>query len=389
MAAIGVHPHGVEIMLGKAGGFAVKLESLSAAEALILKQEALAAGADAAIARGIVSREVDTTDAVVLATRSRLDALAGKLSEQPFGLPAIGKALLRTVDNYQKDTYQIPAAHGTILDVSRPVVMGVLNVTPDSFSDGGRFIEPENALEHALQMAEQGAAVIDVGGQSTRPGSEPVGADEELGRVIPVITALRERSGVPISIDTTSAAVAREAIEAGANIINDVSAFAFDDNMPEVAARTGAAVVLMHMKGAPRDMQDAPEYDDLMGEVAHFLREAASRAVEAGVKRERIIIDPGIGFGKTLGHNLALMGRLDELRSLGYPVLAGPSRKSWLGMLLGAGVGERLTGTVAAVAALVMRGVSVIRVHDVAEAMQAVRISEAILKGHPDEGTET
>lgn len=257
-------------------------------------------------------------------------------------------------------------------------LMGVLNVTPDSFSDGGRHFATDTAIEAGLRMIGEGADIIDVGGESTRPGSEGVPAEEELRRVIPVIEELRRRSPVPISIDTQKAAVAEAALRAGANMINDVSALR-DPRMGQVAARSGVPLVLMHMRGEPRTMQQGEiVYDDVVAEVAEFLSQAIERAVSCGVSRERIIVDPGIGFGKTVEHNLELIDRLGELKRLGHPVLVGPSRKSFIGKILDRPPGERLFGTAAAVAAAVLRGADIVRVHDVCEMQQVARVALAV-----------
>jgi len=257
--------------------------------------------------------------------------------------------------------------------------MGVVNVTPDSFFDGGRFLDPERAVERGLELVEQGADILDVGGESSRPGSEAVPAEEELRRVLPVLEGLRRRTDVFLSIDTTKREVARAAVDAGADIINDISAFRFDPSLLELAAASGAAVVVMHMLGTPKTMQLAPAYEDVVSEVRSFLEERAADAREAGVERERIIIDPGIGFGKRLSDNLALLNNLSAFKTTGYPVLVGPSRKSFLGALLGLPVEERLEGTLAASVLSVVRGAHILRVHDVLAVRRAVQTAEAVL----------
>ncbi len=260
----------------------------------------------------------------------------------------------------------------------RPWVQGILNVTPDSFSDGGRFLDPAAAVARGRAMAEEGADLLDGGGESTRPGSAPVPEAEERARVIPVIRALARDVAVPISVDTSKASVAAAALEAGAAMVNDVTALRGDPAMAGVLARAGGALVLMHMQGEPRTMQAAPRYGEVVAEVAAFLRERVEAAVAAGIAREQLLVDPGIGFGKTLEHNLEILRRLGELRSIGRPILVGPSRKSFLGALLDLPVGERLEGTLAAVAACVLRGALVVRVHDVRAAARAVRVAAAL-----------
>ncbi|MGA9365448.1 MAG: dihydropteroate synthase [Bacteroidota bacterium] len=261
----------------------------------------------------------------------------------------------------------------------RTHVVGVLNVTPDSFSDGGKFFDKSGAIEHALRMTEEGADIIDIGGESTRPGSDSISADEELRRVIPVIEALSGKVSVPISIDTYKSAVARRAIEAGATIVNDISGLTFDPEMPAVAAQYKATVVIMHMKGTPKTMQADPVYDDVVGEIKQFLFQQAQVAEAHGV--EQIILDPGIGFGKRLEHNLEVFRRLRELTELDYPVMVGPSRKSFIGMILDVPVDSRLEGTAAATAVSILNGANLIRVHDVKAMKRVAQVVDAIKRG--------
>jgi dihydropteroate synthase len=256
--------------------------------------------------------------------------------------------------------------------------MGIVNVTPDSFSDGGRFFAHPSAVEEALSQVEAGADVLDIGGESTRPGSEFISLEDELKRVIPVIREVASKVGVPVSVDTTKAEVARQALEAGATMVNDISAMRLDPAMPALVAGAGVPVCLMHMRGMPKDMQDDPRYDDLMGEVASFLRTRAEEAEAAGVAADKILLDPGIGFGKTLPHNLEIIRRLDELEALGHALLLGPSRKAFIGRVLDLPVEERLEGTAAAVAMGVANGADIIRVHDVKEMVRVVKVADAI-----------
>lgn len=262
--------------------------------------------------------------------------------------------------------------------------MGIVNVTPDSFYDGGRFADPARAVEHGLALAEEGADILDVGGESSRPGSDPVSAAEERRRVVPVIAALRKRAAALISIDTTKLEVAEAALDAGADIINDISASDLDPRVLVLAAARGAGLALMHMKGTPKTMQEAPRYDDAVGEVRAFLagRLAAARAV--GVAAESIVLDPGIGFGKRLEDNLVLLNHLETLAALGRPVLAGVSRKAFIGRLLDAApADDRLEGTIAASVVAVVRGAHILRVHDVKAVGRAARVADAILAAVP------
>ena len=269
----------------------------------------------------------------------------------------------------------------------RTCVMGVVNVTPDSFSDGGRFYSPEAAIDQGEKLIADGADILDIGGESTRPFSDEVSERDELERVIPVIEVLAGRTGIPISIDTTKAAVARRALEAGASIINDVSALRVDPQMTAVAVEFDVPVMLMHMLGTPKTMQDSPVYDDVVADIKKFLDQAVSKAVNAGIARERIIIDPGIGFGKTLEHNLLLINNVFGLQTIDLPILIGPSRKAFLRNLLKedgvADIPPDLpiveTGTQAAVAVAVTRGAHIVRVHDVADTRATVKIVDAIV----------
>jgi dihydropteroate synthase len=261
-----------------------------------------------------------------------------------------------------------------------PLVMGIVNVTPDSFSDGGRFLDPDAAVAHGLALSSQGADILDVGGESTRPGSASVGAGEELARVLPVIRGLAARCSAAISVDTTKPEVAREAVKAGATIINDVSMLRNGPDLAEIAAEAGAQLVLMHSRGTPADMQDLVGYGDVVEEVARELLDAAGRAEAAGVDASRIWIDPGIGFAKTAEQNLEILARLREITSLGYLVLVGPSRKSFIGALCGAAASDRLGGTAAAVALAVRGGAAAVRVHDVAVMRQAAIVAHAVAR---------
>jgi dihydropteroate synthase len=268
------------------------------------------------------------------------------------------------------------------LNVSaRTHVMGVLNVTPDSFSDGGRFLDPSRAIAHAERMIEDGADIIDVGGESTRPGSELIPLEAELERVTPVLEGIASmKSGVAVSIDTWKSEVAERALDLGAHAINDISGLQFDPKLASLAGRYKAGLVISHIKGTPKNMQADPVYNDVVAEIKEFLEGAASKAVEEGALRESIVLDPGIGFGKKLGHNLTILKRLGELVDLGYPVLIGPSRKSFIGAILDAPVEERLEGTLAAATMGVAHGASIVRVHDVKEARRALALADAIVK---------
>ncbi|MBU1053150.1 MAG: dihydropteroate synthase [Proteobacteria bacterium] len=267
-------------------------------------------------------------------------------------------------------------------------IMGIVNITPDSFSDGGLFFNPASAIAHGEKLAQQGADILDIGGESSRPFSEPVLEEEEIRRVIPVIEKLAKRISIPISIDTTKAIVAKHAIDAGASIINDISALHSDEKIAEVAAKYGVPLILMHMKGTPENMQLSPHYDNLFGEIKNYLKDAAEKAVNCGVDKSKIIIDPGIGFGKTIEHNLLLIKNLSELTELDFPILIGVSRKAFIRNILKNKTKNELkpqdpaveTGTQAAIAVAVLAGANIVRVHDVANTVSTVRIIDAIKK---------
>lgn len=258
-------------------------------------------------------------------------------------------------------------------------LMGVINVTPDSFSDPGAYLDRDIAIERGVEMEKQGADIIDIGGESTRPGSDPVSDAEQLRRVIPVITELRKRTKVLISVDTTKAKVAEEALAAGADIINDISAFRFDDRMPLLASEIQASVVLMHMKGVPKTMQNNPTYEDLYQEIRCFLEERIATATAYGIKREKIIIDPGIGFGKSMEHNLSVINNLDFLEQLERPILVGISRKSFIGKILNLPPQKRTEGTIASAVLSILKGAHILRVHDIEQVRRAITVAEAIM----------
>ena len=276
-----------------------------------------------------------------------------------------------------------PASHWklrtrTLVAGKTPLLMGIVNVTPDSFSDGGRFLDPAAAVEHGLRLVAEGADLLDVGGESTRPGSQTVDADEELRRVLPVLTSLCEQTSVPISIDTFKAAVAGEAIAAGVEVINDITGLCGDPGMPALAAASGCGVCVMHMRGTPRTMQESPVYDDVVEEVFAYLHTRRDALLSAGIQQSQIALDPGIGFGKTDQHNLALLNRIERFHELGCPVLVGLSRKRFIGHVLGHMQADRTAGTIGGALAMARRGVQVLRVHDVAAVRQALAIFKAV-----------
>jgi len=315
-----------------------------------------------------------------MGTEAHYRKIIPRLRRQPFGLAIVSSQIKQTLDNFKKDNFTIPLG-GKILNLAKKTaIMGILNVTPDSFYDGGRYTCQDEALRRVEQMIEEGVDIIDVGGESTRPGSERVSLKEEIKRVIPIIEKIRENFDVPISIDTYKAEVARQAIEVGANMVNDISGLRFDPKLKKVVAKCDVPVVITHIKGTPKDMQDNPQYRCLMGEIISYLRESIKMAEEAGISSDKIIIDPGIGFGKTTEHNLRIIKRLPELKSLGKPILIGASRKSFIGNVLKLPVSERLEGSLAIGSLSVFQGANIIRTHDVKETRRVVDLIRAVMK---------
>jgi len=282
------------------------------------------------------------------------------------------------------ETGSVPLNHVRRLQQTvrqRTVIMGILNVTPDSFYDGGRYARAEAAVQHALQMVQDGADIVDIGGESTRPGSQPVPEEEELRRVLPVIEAVRGQVDVPISIDTTKSRVAERALQAGACMVNDISGLGFDPRMAEVVARHGALCCVMHIQGTPQTMQQNPQYEDVVRDISRYFEERLALAERAGIPRENIWLDPGIGFGKTVEHNLEILRRLREFTAFGLPILIGTSRKSFIGKILGdLPPEERLEGTAATVAIAIMNGANAVRVHDVREMVRVARMTDAVCR---------
>ena len=356
----------------------------------VLKQEMLARGGDCAVHRDCVTLEREESAALLLGTRAQYDELIGKLCEQGFGLPQVGQQLYELLSNLDTPRKPLQLGPYTLPLGERTLVMGIINMTPDSFSGDSLGDDVEAAVAQARRMMDEGADILDIGGQSTRPGSEPVSIEEEMRRVLPVIERLAAPDGValPISVDTSRAPVAEAALNAGAHIVNDITALRDDPAIAQVAAERGAGLILMHIQGTPRTMQQNPRYDDLLGEVTLYLRQGIDKALSAGVNRDYVWVDPGIGFGKTLDHNLELLRRLGELRSLGCAIMVGTSRKSFIGRILAQAAGgempapqERVVGTGATLAVGIANGADIVRVHDVAHAVEVVRVADAIVRG--------
>ncbi|WP_066634345.1 dihydropteroate synthase [Desulfolucanica intricata] len=374
ITATGADESGCRLMAPKAVHRLIKLTGLSPKQANIIKQQMLSKGGEAAVSRGSIDCSLEEVTVLIMGTLKQYEGLLSVLKLQPFGLPKIADKIRAVLKNLEgRPPFDLNCRGRVLRFGERTLVMGILNVTPDSFSDGGKFYEKERAVEQALRMVAEGADIIDLGGETTKPGYTPVTADEEIKRVIPVLEELVNKIDVPISIDTTKAEVARRALEAGAHIINDQWSLRADPDIASVAAQYEVPLILMHN-------QEGTEYHDLMGDMISFFEESIGMALKAGVAREKIIIDPGIGFGKTVEQNLETMRRLEELDCLGLPVLLGTSRKSMIGKTLDLPVTERVEGTAATVALGIAKGVDIVRVHDVKEMVRVVRMTDAMVR---------
>ncbi|HRR40582.1 MAG TPA: dihydropteroate synthase [Syntrophales bacterium] len=382
LESIGADAYGVRAMAPKMGHLNLLIKDLPCPTANIMKQEMLSLGGDVAVARGTVACSIEKTDALVMGTRKQVGRFAEKIEKQPFGLSAIAKEIARVLENIGKDAFRLETPRRTIELGKRTLVMGIINVTPDSFSDGGKLVDAGAAVRRGVEMEEEGADILDVGGESSRPGAMTVSEEEELRRVIPVVEGLAARVGIPISVDTAKAKVAKAALEAGAELVNDITALNGDDRMAEVAAELKASVVLMHMRGTPRTMQEGDlSYGDLFSEVIDYLAGSIRLALDAGIDPERIVVDPGIGFGKGLRDNIRLLRGLGEFKVLGRPILVGTSRKAFIGAVTGKDAAERLEGTAATVTAAILNGAHIVRVHDVGFMKRVAAMADAIARG--------
>ncbi|OYT52995.1 MAG: dihydropteroate synthase [Candidatus Altiarchaeales archaeon ex4484_2] len=357
---IGAGEKGVDIMAPKAIHRVVKVYSLDVRAASILKQEMLSLGGEAAVSWGSLERSCGETDVLLMATLKQYGLLKKKLLEQPFGLREMAGELDQVLSRYSSNPAPLTVGD-EVFDWSRTYVMGVLNITPDSFSGDGLSGDLDTVLERAARMVDSGVDLLDVGGESTKPGSRPVPVGEEMERVVPVVAELSKKFDVPVSVDTYKVGVAEAALEAGASLVNDIYGLR-TEGMAGLLADRKVPVVLMHMQGNPQDMQSNPSYDSVVEEVYRFFSKQIDFAIDSGIKRENIVLDPGIGFGKRLEHNLSLLRHLREFKSLGLPLLVGVSRKSFIGELLDLPVEERLEGSLAAASVSVLKGADIVRV---------------------------
>lgn len=375
---IGCDKEGVSIMVPRGIFHLVKLTQVPLRAALILKQEMLSKGGEAALPWQASALMVDTCDLLLMGTERIFKELLRVLPFQPFGLRDIKEileSLFRAMMTERIETNRGP------LSLKEPQLMGILNITPDSFYDGGEYDSLERAVRRAVQLEEEGAHIIDIGGESTRPGSKALSTEEELERVLPILERVLEETSLPISVDTYKEGVAREVLKSGASIINDIYGLHYHEDVASVVAEYQAPVIIMHMKGEPGTMQKDPRYKNLLQEILAYLEEGIEKALLAGLPKDKIIIDPGIGFGKRVDHNLQILKDLKTFLSPGYPLLVGPSNKSFIGQVLDLPLEERLEGTAAAIALSIQQGAHMIRVHDVKSMKRVVRMAHAITRG--------
>ena len=385
MQEIKVDPYGIKIMSQKGISHFIRINSVSNIAANILKQEMLSFGGDVAIPRDALTGKFKKADCLIMGNLSQINRLNKKLNHQPFGLSHLAGQLQICLDNYQKDSFTIDLGRHKLHLGRRTLVMGILNLTPDSFSGDGlyalhvarRTSHVEDIVEKAQQMIGDGADIIDLGGESSRPGAKPVSLKEELSRTLPVVKALAKKIKIPISIDTCKPEVAKQALGSGAVIVNDITGLR-NSLMCKVISRNNCAVIIMHMKGNPRTMQRSHFYKNLIDEIIEFLDTSIVKAQDLAVHRNKIIIDPGIGFGKSIEDNLEILKRLSEFKVLGRPIMIGASRKSFLGKILHAQPDQRISGTVSSSILAAQNGAKILRVHDVKQVKQALKVLDAI-----------
>lgn len=372
---IGAEQSGITIMQPKFEHYIIKIKNIKTPAALILKQEILSKGGEAAIPKEMIVSKINKGNVLLSANKAQYIKLCKKLDLQPFGLKDISAGIKSIISPAKLKPIKI---NNHIFDFNKTYIMGILNATPDSFSDGGKYIDAQTAFFKVKKMITEGADIIDIGGQSTRPGAEKISAEEELKRILPVLKEIKTNTDIVVSIDTFYSEVAEKCLKEGADIINDISGLRFDPKMPEVIAKYNCPVIIMHIKGSPENMQNDPQYKDTLEEVIDYLQESIAIALENGIKHEQLIVDPGIGFGKTVNDNYKILRNLNEIEILGCPILIGTSRKSLIGKILNDPVDKRLEGSIATNVAAIMNGANIIRVHDVAELKKAALITDQI-----------
>ncbi len=382
MQQIQVDPYGINIMLPKAISHLLKIDDVSNIAANILKQEMLSFGGDVALARSALTGKKKSTDCLLIGNLSQFNRLKINLYKQPFGLKELSLKIAQSLDNFGKEKFTVNLNGYRLTLGKRVLIMGIVNLTPDSFSGDGLYqnarFEKARIIDLIKKMVNDGADIIDIGGESSRPGASPVSVKEELARTIPIIKILAKKIKVPISIDTHKTEVARQALDNGAVIVNDITALK-DTGMARLIARYRAGVVLMHMQGNPRNMQVNPAYSALISDIITYLDKAIQKSKEAGIAEDKIIVDPGIGFGKTPQHNLEILKRLQDFKVLGRPILIGPSRKSFIGKILNLEAQKRIFGAVSACVLAAKFGAKIVRVHDIRPVYEALKITDAIL----------
>jgi len=383
MQDINVDPYGIQIMAPKGMSYTIRINSLPCIAANILKQEMLSLGADVAVAKNALTGKIKNTDCLLMGNLSQFQRLNIKLNQQPFGLNRLAEDISRALLNYKKNNFILDLGRYKIKLRLRPVIMGIVNLTPDSFSGDGLYRassighRTSSIIDFVENLVRDGADIIDVGGESSRPDAKPLSLKEELQRTIPVIKKISKKIKVPISIDTYKPEVAQQALANGALIVNDITGLR-NPKMRKLIAQYKAAAIIMHMKGNPRTMQKKPVYESLIDEILKYLNRSVELALFSGIAEDKIIVDPGIGFGKTVEHNLEIIQKLKEFKVLGYPILIGTSRKSFIGKILNAGLQERIFGTVSACVLAVKNGADMVRVHDVKAVKQALKIAQKI-----------
>ncbi len=377
MQYIHVENAGINKMQPKGEFLVLKTSPLRTPACNILKQQMLSIGGECAVAKGIVNCNIESSPAILMGTRKQYLSLIKSLTGQCFGLEDLKEELLRYFNKVGKLNF---TTLNHTFDLSKKtLLMGILNLTPDSFSDGGKYNSEDLGVERALKMIDDGVDIIDIGGESTKPGSNRTSQKEELERIIPIIKKLRKKTNIPISVDTYKSKVAEATLDEGADIINDISGLMFDPEMSKIIVKYNAGAVLMHIKGTPKNMQINPQYDNLIDEILIYLQKSAQLLMDTGLNKSNIVIDPGIGFGKQLEENYTILRYLGEFKSLEQPILVGPSRKSFIGNLLNLPVDERLEGTISSIACSIMNGANIVRVHDIKETYRTIKIADKIM----------
>jgi dihydropteroate synthase len=378
LISCGIDPDALPYLAPKLGHKVILIRGIRLFAANIIKQSMLSIGGDAAVHRSVINGKIESSDCIIMGDLRHYKLLIQKLENQPNMSDIAG--IIKVQMNTRKSTLKLSLCSKTFEWDIRPVIMGIVNVTPDSFSDGGMYADPDKAIAHALDLISQGAGIIDIGGESTRPGASTIDVKSEIERVIPVVKGVVLNSDVPVSIDTRNAAVAEAAIGSGASMINDVSSMTHDPDMISLAKKTRAGIVLMHMRGTPSDMQDNTRYNDIVSEIYDYIENRARVCLDAGIDPLSIIVDPGIGFGKDPEGSLSLIKHIKEFSSLGLPVMLGHSRKSFIGKLLDSDTLDREEGTDAVTSWAAVQQVDIVRVHNVKRAARTIRMIHSILQ---------